>query len=41
MELKIIEMGNQIVVTAVPHEVDAYCTFYKINAMEAITRLLS
>lgn len=31
MELKVIEMGNQIVVTAVPHEVDAYCTFYKIN----------
>lgn len=31
MELKVIEMGNQIVVTAVPHEVDAYCAFYKIN----------
>lgn len=32
MELKIIEMGKDIVVTAVDHELDAYCVFSKLSA---------
>lgn len=32
MELTVIEMGKDIVVTAVDHELDAYCVFCKLNA---------
>lgn len=32
MELTVIEMGKDIVVTAVDHELDAYCVFSKLSA---------
>lgn len=32
MKLTVIEMGKDIVVTAVDHELDAYCVFSKLSA---------